>query len=288
MKFSFKTIFALLAMVFFVISCRTSDSDEIITPSNPNSEIEGLLKIKEFTNDTHVIELYSKSGITALGYNEVQLRFKNNANNLYEKNAIVNWIPLMHMTSMTHSCPKSAVQKVTPDGTLYSGYIVFQMPENATEYWDLKIDYSIAGVAYSAKGIVNVLAQTKKTVNAFLGSDNVKYIVAYVEPKSPKVAVNDMVVGVWKMQDMMNYPVVDGYTVKVDPRMPGMGNHSSPNNIAATQTAAGNLYNGKLSLTMTGYWKLNLQLAKSDGTIVKGEEITATNLASSIFFEIDF
>ncbi len=97
-----------------------------------------------------------------------------------------------------------------------------------------------------------------------------------------------MVIGVWKMQDMMNFPVVDGYSVKIDPRMPSMGNHSSPNNVNATQVAAGDLYNGKLSLTMTGYWKINLQLAKSDGTVVKGETIADAVTESSIFFEIEF
>lgn len=70
--------------------------------------------------------------------------------------------------------------------------------------------------------------------------------------------------------------------------MPGMGNHSSPNNVHATQAAAGKLYTGKLSLTMTGYWKINLQLAKPDGTILGGQEVTDTNLASNLFFEIDF
>ena len=50
----------------------------------------------------------------------------------------------------------------------------------------------------------------------------------------------------------------------------------------------GGLYDGKLSLTMTGYWKINLQLANTEGTILKGEEITETVTASSIFFEINF
>ena len=120
------------------------------------------------------------------------------------------------------------------------------------------------------------------------GSDGVKYLVAYIEPHHPKVAVNDMKVGVWKMQNMMTFPVVDGYTVKIDPRMPSMGNHTSPNNVHATQAVAGGLYDGKLSLTMTGYWKINLQLANAEGTILKGEEITETVTASSIFFEIEF
>lgn len=287
MKFSFKTIFALLAMAFLVISCRTSDDDPI-NAVNPNTEIEGLLKIKEVTNDTHVIELYSKSGTTTLGYNDIKLRIKNKSTNQYEKNATITWKPMMHMTSMMHSCPNSTVQKVSSDGSLYSGYIVFQMPENATEYWDLKIDYTIGSTTYTATTIINVPVETKKTVNSFMGSDGVKYVVAYIDPKSPKVATNDMTLGVWKMQDMNNFPVVDGYTVKVDPRMPGMGNHSSPNNVHATQTAAGKLYNGKLSLTMTGYWKINLQLVKGDGTVVAGQEVTDANPASTIFFELDF
>lgn len=288
MKFSFKTLFAFLAMAFLVSSCRTSDSDEINLPLDPNTEIEGLLKIKEVTNDTHIIELYSKSGATNLGYNDIKLRIKNKSTNQYEKNATIIWKPMMHMTSMMHSCPNSAVQKVKADGSLYSGYIVFQMPGNATEYWDLKIDYTINGASYSATSVMNVPAETKKTVNSFLGSDNVKYVLAYIEPTSPKVGINDMTVGIWKMQDMMNFPVVDGYTVKVDPRMPGMGNHSSPNNVNGIQSTAGKLYTGKLSLTMTGYWKINLQLAKADGTVLGGQEITDTNLASTIFFEIDF
>ena len=106
--------------------------------------------------------------------------------------------------------------------------------------------------------------------------------------KRQKLLLNDIKVGVWTMQDMMNFPVQDGYTVKIDPRMPGMGNHSSPNNVNATQSGAGNLYNGKLSLTMTGYWKINLQLAKADGTVVKGEPITDAVSASSIYFELEF
>ncbi len=284
MKFSVKIIAAFLAISLFIISCRNSD-DPVI---NPESETKDLIKIKEFSNDTHTIELYSATGMIQQGYNDLKIRIKNKSTNLYEKNAEINWIPLMHMTSMTHSCPKSAVTKEPNSESLYSGYIVFQMPQNASEYWDLKVNYSISGTEYSATSVIDVPASAKTRVSSFLGSDNVKYVVAYVEPKTPKVAINDWIVGVWKMQDMMNFLVADGYTVKIDPRMPGMGNHGSPNNVNAVQQGAGKLYYGKLSLTMTGYWKLNLQLQKPDGTIVKGEEITDTNPASSLFFEIEF
>ena len=285
MKFSLKIFVAFVALSIFLISCRTSDDP--VTPPSVN-ELEGLVKVKEFSNDTHTIEINTATGTTQLGYNDMKFRLKNKSSNQYEKNASVNWSPVMHMTSMSHSGPKSSITKVTPDGTLYTGYLVFQMPQNATEYWDLKFDYSINGTAYTATTVVDVPDSAKRRVNSFLGSDNTKYIVAYIEPRTPKVAVNDMTLGVWKMQDMMTFPVVDGYTVKIDPRMPGMGNHGSPNNVNATQTSAGKLYNGKLSLTMTGYWKINLQLANAAGTVLKGEEVTDQNPASSLFFEIEF
>ena len=285
MKFSLKIFVALFALSIFLISCRTSDDP--VTPPSVN-ELEGLVKVKEFSNDTHTIELYTVTGTTQLGYNDLKFRIKNKSSNQYEKNASVKWSPVMHMTSMSHSGPKSSITKVTPDGTLYTGYLVFQMPQNATEYWDLKFDYSINGMAYTATTIVDVPDSAKRRVNSFLGSDNKKYIVAYIEPRTPKVAVNDMTLGVWKMQDMMTFPVVNGYTVKIDPRMAGMGNHGSPNNVNANQTSAGKLYDGKLSLTMTGYWKINLQLANAAGTVLKGEEVTDQNPASSLFFEIEF
>lgn len=285
MKFSLKIFVAFVALSIFLISCRTSDDP--VTPPSVN-ELEGLVKVKEFSNDTHTIELYTVTGTTQLGYNDLKFRIKNKSSNQYEKNASVNWSPVMHMTSMSHSGPKSSITKVTPDGTLYTGYLVFQMPQNATEYWDLKFDYSINGMAYTATTVVDVPNSSERRVNSFLGSDNTRYIVAYIEPRTPKVAVNDLTVGVWKMQDMMTFPVVNGYTVKIDPRMPGMGNHGSPNNVNATQTSAGKLYNGKLSLTMTGYWKINLQLANAAGTVLKGEEVTDQNPASSLFFEIEF
>ena len=282
MKFQLKNIIAILVIAFAFASCSNTED------TNTVNELDGITKFKEIVNATHTIELYAHMGYLEQGFNEISLRIKDNATGEYVKNASVSWLPLMHMTMMTHSCPKSEVEKVTTAGTVYEGNIVFQMAQNATEYWDLKIDYTINGVAYSMTSVIDVPASTKQKVTTFTGSDNVRYIVAYVDPHHPKVGINDMVVGVWKMQDMMNFPVVDNYKLKIDPRMPSMGNHSSPNNVDATQALAGDLYNGKLSLTMTGYWKINLQLLNASGTVLKGETITDAVPASSIYFEIEF
>lgn len=277
----FLRILPLVLMTIFA-SC-TSNTDEPVL-----DELNGLTKIKEISNTTHTIELYKHMGGLEQGFNEIALKIKDKSTNQYINNASVSWMPIMHMMMMNHSCPKSAVTKVSTDGLVYEGYIVFQMPQNATEYWDLKIDYTIGGTAYTMSSVIDVPASAKQSVATFTGSDSVRYIVAYADPHHPKVGINDIVAGVWKMQDMMTFPVVDNFKLKIDPRMPSMGNHSSPNNVDLTQAVTGDLYNGKLSLTMTGYWKLNLQLLNASGTVLKGETITDAVPASSIYFEIEF
>lgn len=282
MKSLLKYTFAFFIVAATFTSCSSDDDTTTI------DELSGITKFKEFSNDTHTIELYSKAGKLEQGFNEISIRIKDKSTGNYEKNAEITWLPIMHMTMMSHSCPKSDVEKTTQNGTLYNGYIVFQMAQNETEFWDLKIDYIINETPYTATSVIDVPASAKRKVSSFTGTDSVKYVVAYAAPSQPKVAVNDIVLGVWKMQDMMNFSVVDGYKVKIDPRMPSMGNHSSPNNVDATQKSVGSLYEGKLSLTMTGYWKINLQLLNAEGNVLKGEAITDTVTESSLFVEVEF
>jgi len=282
-KFTMKLykIFSLFVLALLT-SCSSDDNSTTI------NELDGLIKVKDLTNETHSIELYTASGTTQLGYNEISLRIKDKTTNNYIQNATIEWMPLMHMNMMKHSCPFSMVEKVVSKETIYNGYIVFQMPQNETEYWDLKIDYSIDGINYTVTDTMDVPATEKRVVSSFVGTDNVRYIVALVDPKNPKVALNDMTVGIFKMENMMNFPVVNNYTLKIDPRMPSMGNHGSPNNLDVTQFASDEFYHGKLSLTMTGYWKINLQLLNASNEVLKGEEVTGTTESSSIFFEIEF
>jgi len=274
----------ILSLVFLSIfaSC-SSDND---TPAV--NELDGLIKIQEITNDTHTIELYSSTGILQQGHNAISLRIKNKTTNEYEKSAAITWAPLMHMTSLQHACPFSAVTKTSGKETLYNGYIVFQMAENTMEYWDLTLNYTINGVAFTANSRIGVPASAKQRVTTITGTDGVKYILALIEPTGPKVAINDMIVGVFKMQSMMMFPIVDNYKVKIDPRMPSMGNHGSPNNVDLTQSVSDKLYHGKLSLTMTGLWKINLQLLNASDVVLKGETITDVVPSSTLYFEIEF
>lgn len=278
----YSVILLITAAATLFTSCSSDENSVEI------NELENLVKFKEITNETHTIELYSESGALEQGFNDISVRIKDKATGEFIKNAQISWLPIMHMAMMNHSCPKSDVKKVTANGTIYNGYIVFQMAQNTTEYWELKIDYTIGTNTFTASSQIDVPASQKRRVTSFMGSDGARYIIAYVAPAQPKVATNDAVLGVWKMQDMMNFPAANGYSIKLDPRMPGMGNHGSPNNVDAKQQVSGGLYYGKLSLTMTGYWKINLQLLNAEAEIVKGEAITDTQPESSIFFELEF
>lgn len=281
-----KYIFATLFVTTSFIACSDDADDNVVVDINP---VEGLYKLYEFSETDHVVEIYSEKQNLEVGYNELSIRIKDKADNSYISNASPTWMPMMHMESMSHSGPHSALVN-SEYNTVYKGHIVFQMAENETEYWDLKLNYNFKGEAMSGTNRIRVKQPNDglKKTQVFTGDDEVRYILAFVSPTSPEVALNDMQAVLYKMQDMMTFPVVENYKVTVDPRMPGMGNHSSPNNQDLIYNAATKLYDGKLSLTMTGYWKINLKLLNKNGDVLKGEDVTGDNPSSSLYFELEF
>ena len=271
-----------IVMILFISSCATNENDLIL------DETSELSYIKTLSNTVHDVEIFSTKESLEQGYNTIYIRINDKATNTPIENATLTWKPVMHMTNMMHSGPKSPLQKSEGKETLYSGYIIFQMAENATEKWDLTINYVVNNVSYSVKDFISVPASAKKNVTVFMDANNTKYVLALISPNEPKVGLNDFKVGVYKMENMMSFPVVENYMIKQDPRMPSMGNHSSPNNTDLVFNAASKMYEGKLSFTMTGYWKLNLMLYNDTNQLVKGEEVTTNNESSSLFLEIEF
>lgn len=280
-----KYIFAILILSVSFVNCSSDDDDDLIE-INP---VEGLTKIYEIPAADHIVQIFSEKQKLEVGYNEISIRIKDLANDKYLTNAQLNWMPMMHMANMSHSAPHSMLSN-SEESSIYKGHIVFQMASNETEYWELKFNYNLNGEAVEKALRVNVAqpANGLKKSLVFTGSDNTRYVLAYVNPKEPKVAINDMQAVLYKMEDMMTFPVVENYKITVDPRMPGMGNHSSPNNQDLTYNVATKTYNGKLSLTMTGYWKINLKLLNENGEVLKGEDVTEANPESSLYFEVEF
>ncbi|MEZ4971065.1 MAG: hypothetical protein R2814_15655 [Flavobacteriaceae bacterium] len=286
-----KTIKLVLFIVIAALGLSSCSSDGDDTPKIEENPMEGFNLLTNIEANGHSLELYSelKTGFTT-GYNEIFIRIKNNADDSYFTHPEITWMPMMHMMGMNHSCPKSELNISEDYNSVATGYVVFQMPGNTDEYWDITFAYKVGGQEFSVTETIDVTAPNdgKQTVSAFMGSDDVRYVLAMVEPVNPKVAVNDIRALLFKMESMMDFPLVENYSVTLDPRMPGMGNHSSPNNEDLTYDAATKSYIGTLSLTMTGYWKLNLKLLNTTGEVLKGEDITDENEASSLYFELEF
>ncbi len=279
----FKYILPILLITLFTVSCSTDDNDAPII-----NEIENLIKIQDIANATHTIELFNNTGDFKTGYNNVSIRIKEKASSIYIKNAMLSWMPMMQMPTMQHSCPKSEITKSVGKETVYEGFVIYQMTNADGSGWSLTVNYSIDGTDYTASSDIVVLQSEKQNTTSFMGSDDSRYIIALIEPNEPKITINDLKVGLFKMKNMMTFPVVEDYTIALDPRMPGMGNHSSPNNTDLSYNAEDHMYHGDLSLTMTGYWVLNLKLINNHGDVLKGEDVTEEHTKSSLYLELEF
>src|SRR5690606_32788003 len=146
----------------------------------------------------------------------------------------------------------------------------------------------IDGTYYSVTSDIIVMQSEYQNVTSFMGADDTRYLIAMIEPQTPKIAINKLKLSLIKMETMMSFPVVEDYKITLDPRMPGMGNHSSPNNTDLTYNLANKMYEGNLSLTMTGYWVLNLKLLNTLDEVLKGENVTEEHPKSSLYLELEF
>jgi len=279
-----KYLFTLLLFISIATSC--SEDDDSVVNSAP---LEGLNKIYEFHQPDHQVEIYSEKPSIEVGHNELYLRFYDKSSQNYLSSVNATWNPVMHMGTHAHGAPFSEI-KTTADPSIYSGFIIFQMPGDEHHYWELTLSYEIDGTMFTLTekiAVVN-LANNLVTTQSFTGTDDAHYVLAMAAPKNPQVAINDMEAYLYKMEDMMTFSTVENYRIKIDPRMPSMGNHSSPNNEDLTYRADTKSYHGKLSLTMTGYWKINLKVLNAQNEVLKGEDITDENVSSSIYFELEF
>ncbi len=277
-------LIAIAILSIFTIACK----NETIKPID---ETEGLTLLQEMSNDSSSIELYTtQTGNLTVGYNDIYLRIKNKSTGNYITDANLTWMPMMHMISMSHSGPKSNISKVSGKNTLYKGYIVFQMPENDVEKWTLTVNVMRNGDTAVLTDTIAVKSatDTRKKVVSFTGNDGKKYILALANPQVPFIGINDFSVALFKRESMLSFPAVTDATILFDPRMPSMDNHSSPNNVQPTFSAIDNLYHGQLSLSMSGYWKLNFIVKDATDTVIKGEAISDTTESSSLFLEVEF
>lgn len=260
----------LLMMTTMMISCQKED---LTIPKDV------LKKTETIQGEGYTIDIYTKTGKLTDGYNKIYLKVKNEQNELMEDETI-HWSIMMDMGTMQHGCPLSEMEKSSIDG-FYEGYAIFQMAGE----WEFS--FRLFSDELILTKVIEIKQASSRRVNVFVGADQNKYVLAMLPIEKPIVGSNKMKALLFRMDGMMDFPVVNDYTVKIDPRMPGMENHSSPNNVDLQQQG-GEIYEGVVNFSMTGLWRINLQLFNSNNELLKGEQVNEENESSSIFFEVEF
>lgn len=278
-----KYIFVLFLVTFVTVSCSKDDDNN--TPDNP---VTDLHKLYAFDRDNHIVEIYSETSKIETGYTELYLRFQDKSSGHYKTDAEPVWSPVMDMGTMVHGAPFGKLQLA--ENNFYKGFIVFTMAGDDHHYWEVNLNYTINGTAFSLTEKIDVKDPSNGDVKvqSFSGTDDVHYVLAMKEPGTPKVAINAMEALLYKMEDMMTFSVVENFSIAIDPRMPSMGNHSSPNNEDLLYDSVSKSYKGKLSLTMTGLWRINMKLLDMAGENIKGEDVTDEHPESSLYFQMEF
>jgi hypothetical protein len=289
MKFYYCLVAALLLAVTSCTLDKTDYEAEISTEVPIYHDFEEAVSVN---SGIYNISIEALNGTFYKGYNEIHLKLIDTQTNSEISGATVTFLPVMTNANGTAtSCPHKYTLAYDATNGYYTGYVVFTDLSTTTDTWKLYLGLTINNQATAISTNVTVKEQANKNLNmtAFTGNDGIGYVIALIAPQQPNVARNELVAGIYKYIEPQGVPgsfpdpsqflyaEAEGYTLKLDPRMPepSMGNHTSPNNQDLMQQSNG-LYYGAVNYTMTGNWTLNFILVNQNGLIVKGTEVPLT------------
>ena len=262
-------ILTILTISVLLFSCKKEETD-----NNTINPLEGLTKLSEgyATGAGMKVEIWAEKNFFA-GYNKLVAAVYDSINTSQKiTDASITFMPLMSMgmgeTAFEHSSPVENPSAADANG-VFTGAIAFTMPTSSEGTWSLgiKVKNNATGKEGKAEFNITVDNPTPSVITVFtaLEENDPKLVLSFLEPKKPIVGMNDIEFTLHQKKTMMEWPVLDNYTIEITPEMPSMG-HGSPNNVNPTSTGNGH-YKGKVNFTMTGEWKINV-VVKKDGTAV--------------------
>ena len=237
---------------------------------------------------------YSRNGSFHTGYNEIFFVATKKKNGNYIKNFDIEGLtPLMLMVKMNmkHSTPVGGSAESFNDNYLAvkRTWVSFVMNTSEAGSWTLGYNVSVLG---SKGGIeaaditVDALPEGQAWLKSFkVGNDT--YYLSLMNPTDWQTGKNTITAYVSKKNTPATTPyglAQEQFTIEIDPRMPDMGNHTSPDNVALTKQADGS-YQGTVNLTMTGRWRIHLAVKDAQGNVVAGGDDLADGY-SSLYWEV--
>jgi hypothetical protein len=256
MKFAFiKTILSLL-FIFFAAASFFSCSDQDIE-AVPTA---GLTKISEAyaLGAAAKVEVWAAEELFA-GYNQLYFALYDSVTDQAISDSHIHIRPIMNMQTMSHSCPVEEPESESVN-KLFPAAVIFTMPSSDMGSWKLetKIHNHLNGLSGNASFDINIKSTSPSQVVSFQASSGERFYLSYRFPEKQKVGINDFEVIVFTSIDGKFVPA-ENLTMTVTPEMPSM-DHGSPNNEDPVHVGKGH-YKGKANFTMTGEWRLQLDLS---------------------------
>lgn len=237
---------------------------------------------------------YTRNGSFHNGYNEIYFVATKKATGNYIKNfELTNITPIMHMVKMDkyHSTPTGPAAESFDNGILAvkRSWVSFLMNTSEAGSWTLSYDALVLGKEGKVEKqniVVNALPDGQAWLKSFkVGDDN--YFLSLVNPSDWKTGTNTIKAYISKKSDPITTPyalATETFTVEIDPRMPDMGNHTSPDNTPLVKQKDGS-YQGNVNLTMTGLWRIHFTVKDAKGNIVAGGDDQKDGF-SSLYWDV--
>ncbi|MBO7050530.1 MAG: FixH family protein [Bacteroidaceae bacterium] len=237
---------------------------------------------------------YSRTGNFNVGYNDIYFVATKKKNGNYVKNFEVTGLTphmLMVKMGMKHSTPVSGPAESFSDSypAVKRAWVSFIMSSGESGSWTIGYNLDVLG---SNGGIeeaditVDPLPAGQDWVKSFkVGNDT--YYISVVNPLDLKTGANTLKAYISKKSSPATTPyalATESFKVDIDPRMPDMGNHTSPDNTELTKQADGS-YQGTVNLTMTGLWRIHLTVRDLQGNVVAGGDNLSDGF-SSLYWDV--
>lgn len=230
---------------------------------------------------------YTRNGSFHNGYNEIFfVATKRSTGNYVKDFEVKNISPLMHMVKMDkyHSTPTGPAAERFDNDILAvkRSWVSFLMNTSENGSWTLSYDALVLGKEEKIEKqdiVVDALPNGQAWLKSFKVGDDA-YFLSLVNPNDWKTGTNTIKAYISKKSDPITTPyalATETFTVEIDPRMPDMGNHTSPDNTPLVKQRDGS-YQGTINLTMTGLWRIHLTVKDAKGNVVAGGEEELSSL----------
>lgn len=281
------------------ITIDESDADccsaeEALTVYNFLQTVKPIEGVELEVDGQYKVKVYSRTGTLHTGYNDFYfVATKASSGNYIKFLDITNLTPLMFMSKMNmyHSTPTSSEVGVFDINlaAVKHGWVSFLMNTSEAGSWTLAFDAVVLkkkGNLEATSIIVDALPEGQQWLKSFKTGDDTYYL-SVVTPTDWQTGKNTITAYVSKKNTPATTPygpAQEQFTIEIDPRMPDMGNHTSPDNVALTKQADGS-YQGTVNLTMTGRWRIHLTVKDAQGNVVAGGDDLADGY-SSLYWEV--